>query len=393
MRSNHLEDVLGDIERQLAEIDRDEHGRKEWRSGSRYVSPNADRSLVEHVAAGGSLGRTTRTYNAPGVRGSTKGLAYSMKALAEGTASAGGYLVEPEMAYEIADLVRARSAVLQMGVTTIQVKKEFALTSVSTGATAAYVGENARIPTSEQTFAQAALLRPRNLAALVPVSNRLLRDADDNPSVELVVRRDLAEVLSLRQDLAFLGGTGTGEEPLGLRNITGTTAAPSLGANGGQPDFDTLKAVVANIRATNAPFARPGWIFNPRLLSRLETLKDSQGHYLADAGLLTFDAAGTGGSLLNYRFLTSTQIPVNLTTGSNTDTTYVIFSSDWDEVWVGENDAMEIALSSEATYTPDGGTTYISAFQNQQTLFRCSMTHDIAARRPQFLTVLTGVRP
>jgi len=39
----------------------------------------------------------------------------------------------------------------------------------------------------------ADLLKPRALAALVPVSNRLLRDADDNPSAELIVRNDLAD--------------------------------------------------------------------------------------------------------------------------------------------------------------------------------------------------------
>ncbi len=149
----------------------------------------------------------------------------------------------------------------------------------------------------------------------------------------------------------------------------------------------------ANIRATNAPFEKPGWIFHPRLIATLETLKDTTGHYLMDTGMLSFDPAGTGGSLLGYPFKTTTQIPVNLTTGSSTDTSYVLFSSDWSEVWVGENDQLEIALSSEATYTADGGATYVSAFQNQQTLFRASMTHDIAARRPQFLSVLTGVRP
>ncbi|MBA3364691.1 MAG: phage major capsid protein [Actinobacteria bacterium] len=388
----HLDEVLDRISSDLARLDNKSSGADEWRSGSRYVGPNAERSLVEHVAAGGSVGRTVKPYRPAGSR--TKGgLAFGMKALAEGTATSGGYLVEPEFAAEIAHLVRARSAVMQMGVTTIPVRKELNVTSVSTGATAAYVAENARIPVSEETFAQAAILRPRNLAALVPISNRLLRDADETPAVEDVIRRDLAEVLALRQDIAFLQGTGTGEEPLGLRNVAGTTAAPSLGANGGAPDWDTLKTTVANIRATNAPFERPGWIFNARLLSTLERLKDSTGHYLADTGLLTFDPAGNGGTLLGYSFRTTSQIPVNLTTGTSTDTTFALFCSDWGEVWVGQNDAFEIVLSGEATYTPDGGTTYISAFQNQQTLFRASTTNDIAIRRPQFLSVLTGVRP
>jgi HK97 family phage major capsid protein len=89
---------------------------------------------------------------------------------------------------------------------------------------------------------------------LAPVSLRLLRDAATNPSVEQVVRT------ALRLDLSFLQGSGTGGEPLGIKNMSGVTAGPSLGANG-RSSFDDLKAIPASLRALNAPFQRPGWIF------------------------------------------------------------------------------------------------------------------------------------
>jgi len=48
----------------------------------------------------------------------------------------------------------------------------------SEGATASWVTESALISVREPTFASAALqLRPKTLAALAPVSLRLLRDA------------------------------------------------------------------------------------------------------------------------------------------------------------------------------------------------------------------------
>jgi Phage capsid family/Phage integrase family len=80
--------------------------------------------------------------------------------------------------------------------------------SLTDGATASYVRENELIQVSEQEFAQAPLLRPKQLAALVPVSNRLLRDAAEAPDAEAVIREDLAEVLALAGDLAFLTGSG-----------------------------------------------------------------------------------------------------------------------------------------------------------------------------------------
>jgi hypothetical protein len=71
----------------------------------------------------------------------------------------------------------------------------------------------------------------------------------------------------------------------------------------------------------------------------------------------------------------------------------VLFSSDWEECWIGEKDAFSVERSTEATYTTDAGTTWISAFQAQQTLFRATHFHDIALRRPGLFVVTRGVRP
>ena len=94
----------------------------------------------------------------------------------------------------------------------------------------------------------------------------------------------------------------------------------------------------------------------------MEKLKTAEGVYLADAGLLTFDVTGGGGTLLGFRFATTTQIPTDIEVGNSTDCTDVYFSSDWQECWVGENEEFGIELSREAAYTVDG-TNWNSAFQ------------------------------
>lgn len=387
---------LDDVERLLASIDSDLKSRSDSggvRLGSRFVGEGAKPSLVEHVAKGGSYGLedASKSVRAGGRR--STGLATTMmKALAEGTGAAGGYLVPIETAEEIVRLIRARSAVMRLGPRIVPVKKELDVAGIASGATAYYISENAAIPTSEETFSLSALLRPRELAALVPISNRLLRDAALNPDVEQVIREDIAEVLALRSDLAFLRGSGAANEPLGVKGTPGLTAAPNLGANGRTPTFDDLKDVVAALRTANAPFRRPGWAFHPRTINTLDKIKDGQGRYLADAGLLTFDATGGGGSLLGFPFVTSTQIPANITTGTSTDTTEVYFSSDWVEAWVGEEQALTIDVSAEATYDSGGGV-FVSAFQNRQHVFRAVTTHDFALRRPALFSVMTGVRP
>jgi HK97 family phage major capsid protein len=321
------------------------------------------------------------------------GLAHVMvKALAEATPSAGGVLVPEDVSAEIITLVRQRVAVMGMGVRVVPVEKELMLPQVSTGSAAYYIAENARIPVSEPTFAEGPTLRPIELAALVPVSNRILRDAQTIPAFEDVIRQDMADALAGRQDLALLQGIGGGTEPLGVRNHTGLTPAPDLGANGAQPELAHFQRIVGAVRSKNAPFANPGWIFHPDVLTYLETLTDSTGRPLLDTDLLQIDASGGGGRFLGFRFRTTGRIPTNLTTGTSNDTTYAIFGSDWQEAWVGENLDLVIEASDAATYSSDGGVTHVSAWQQRQTVFRAVSAHDFALRRPEFFVVSEGIR-
>jgi len=89
-------------------------------------------------------------------------------------------------------------------------------------------------------------------------------------------------------------------------------------------------------------------------------------------------------------FFATNQLPANLTQGtaSNATDMYLVNMA---EAIVGENMTLEIDVSSEASYTTDGGTTWISAFQNAQTLFRAIMRHDVTHRRPTQVIVQTGV--
>jgi HK97 family phage major capsid protein len=387
----YLEDLLSDISTDLKRLGTTVEPYREedaTRRGSRYAGPNADASLTKHLAAGGTLTTAPRSWDAKAYGG---GLARGMKALAEGTASSGGYLVESQVSDEILTMVRSQSAVVQMRPRVLEVDKELLLTSMASGASAYYVAENAAIPPSEETFGQAPLLRPTDLAALVPISNRLLRDAADSPDVEDVIRQDLAEVLALRQDLAFLRGTGTLGEPRGVRNTPGMTPGPAIATNGTPVDFALLKGIVAAVRDAGAAMRRPGFIFHPKIVSRLDALVDGDGHFYSESdSLIRFDRGGTSGTVVGVPFVTSRQIPTNLVQGSASNGTEIYFG-DWSEAFIGENQSLTIETSGEASYTPDGGTTWISTFQNRQTLFRAVMAHDFALRRPEWFSVVTGV--
>jgi HK97 family phage major capsid protein len=426
-----FDELLRSIDGQLKEIRRpaDHDDARDRRHGSRFVGEGAADEVIDGLAVdlGAKAGDLTvsephRRQPAPipaqvpgaeGLLADTLHVAYmrrmghrpdarAVKALAEGTPSAGGYLVPVEVAQDIMTALRARTVVYALGGRRQQVRREFDMTSVSTGASAAWILENAPIPVSEQTLAEAPLLKPKALGTLVPVSNKLLKDSAALRSVEDVIRGDIVEAMALKLDEALLAGSGVNPIPLGISGQAGKTPPPPFGANGRAPTYDDLIDVTQASMGVNAPFARPGWAFHPRTLGTLRKIKTGVAgsvEYLADAGLLTFDAQGASGSLLGYPWRATTAIPATLEVGTSTDASRIYWSSDWNEAWIGEGvdeagaEEFDIEVSSEASYTPDGGATWVSAFQNNQSLFRAIGHRDIGLRRPALFTVVEGVRP
>lgn len=412
-----LQEALADLETDVDAIrKRSAHG------GSRYVGPGASDDVIAHVAAGGSVkrgGGEVRTIE-PGrasessgrgfakalidiARHQTDGMTpvWQAKALAESTDSAGGFLLTNEIAQSVLMLIRNRVAVTKMPVTHVQPRsKQYVLPGLAGGASASWLAENAAIPASAETFQIAASMIPRPLGSLVAISNRLLADAtSDNPNaasgVEDVIRADVANLLAVTMDAGLLTGSGT-IQPKGLLNVTGTTPVPAgvIATNGSQVSYTVLLQIVGALQQASMPFSSPGWIFNGRTLTSLMALTNSIGEpLLASAGLLTVDATGTTGRLLGYPFAVTNAIPNNLTQGTASNASAIIFSSDWSECFIGDWQELGIDSSSEATYTTDGGTTWVSAYQSMQTAFRATLWADMAVRRPAAFVIAAGILP
>jgi len=388
---------------------------------SRYVGPGADPEVVKDIAEGKSYriveprGGEIKVGDNRAVKGfierksfaelmqamvSTKEgmgtddqrdfLRYlSAKALAEGTPSAGGVLVPEEWMPDLLTLLRAKAVVRRAGPRFVPFNKQMNQTSMSSGGTAYYFAENTEMTTSEPTFAEVAILTPKNMGVLVPVSNFLLADA---AQAESIVREDMAEVMALREDLAFLRGTGT-LQPLGFLNMVSITEDPiydSTSGNGIEPTLPELRRMKAVFRSQNAGAIRPAWFAHPDFLTYLETLTDADGKFLADSSLLKINDDQISGTLDGVPIYTTTQNPMNLTIGTSADC-MDLFIVNMAEAIVGINMELQLDVSTEATYNVGG--TWHGAFQDNQTLFRAIMRHDITHRRPAQVVVQHGVRP
>jgi HK97 family phage major capsid protein len=299
------------------------------------------------------------------------------KALEASTASAGGVLLPEQLSQDIVELLRPMAVVRRMGPTVLQMPVgTIRIPKLVAGSAAAYIGENTNAGVTQPQFGQ-VVLSLKKLAALVPISNDLLRYS--NPGADSIVRSDLVRAMAQREDGAFIRDNGTQYTPKGLRywalagNLlaqTGTDILADITTNLGRP--------ILALKNANVPMTRPGWLFSPRTEHRLMTIQNGVGQFVYRPEMMD-------GRLWRYPYATTTQIPDNLGGGTESE----IYLVDFDDVAIGEAMSLSVDASAEASYT--SGSSTVSAFQQDQTVVRAIAEHDFVARREQAIAILTGI--
>lgn len=301
-------------------------------------------------------------------------LEYEKLAMSEGTGSAGGFLVPDEFLRDVRDMITAQAVIRKAGATIYPMATDtLNIPTVTGGATANWLGENTTITAGDLTLAQKQLVA-KKLAALVKVSVELLTDAQSNPRAEEVIRRDMAKRIALAEDLAFIEGTGASNQPTGILNTSGIGAV-TLGANGGTPTFDTIYDALYEVEKGNG--VASAWIMHPRTKNTLRKIKDTQNRYIYTVS----PSIKEPDSLVGIPVHLTTQIPITLTVGTSTDTSYILVGQ-MDEAIIGEKGAMEVDVDKSGT-----------AFETYQAWIRAIMRMDFILRTPSVFAKVTGVRP
>jgi HK97 family phage major capsid protein len=207
----------------------------------------------------------------------------------------------------------------------------------------------------------------RTLVRLITLSVELFEDAD--PSSEGVIARSFAAQMALELDRVALLGTGTAPEPRGVLNQSGVTLT-AHGANGTgittTTAYDWHLDAAGAVRAAN--FTPNAHIQAPRTSTSLSKLREATtSAYLAPpSGLLPV--------------LVTRTIPINVTTGTSTDTSYV-FTADWSQLMVGMRTDFNLRFLGER---------FIA--DNLQYAFLAYLRADVQLAQPAAFVVDTGVR-
>ncbi|UJA20188.1 phage major capsid protein [Thermoleophilia bacterium SCSIO 60948] len=323
-----------------------------------------------------SLGRAIRGM----VTGRWEGAESEQRALSVGTDSAGGFLTPEVLGASVIDRVRNKAKVLQAGARVIPMESDtHHFPRLATGVTGGWKAENAAVTKSNPAF-ERITFEAKTLAVLVELSYELFDDLSDEGVA--VIENELVQALSLEVDRASLRGSGSSNQPEGIRNQTGVTLQ-SLGANGAVPTaYAPLVEAVAALQADNVePNAS---IYSARTAKTFSGMVDTTGQPLRKPPLIE-----------GLQNLVSNQIPENLTQGSNSDTSE-IYTGKWDDLLIGVRPRVRIEV--QRTANGEGGfpvNVKASSSYGLDTMtvgLLAWIRADVQLAHPESFVVSTGVR-
>ena len=258
--------------------------------GDRAARDAAGFEIEASEAAAAKLGRQSRGITVPSD--------IMRRDLTAGTATAGGNLVETELdAANFIDLLRNASALTEAGASVLTgLSGNVNIPRQSGAATAYWVAESGSPTESQQTIDQVALT-PKTCGAFTDFSRRLI--IQSSIDVENMVRGDLAKVLALEIDRVGLYGSGSSNQPLGLKDTTGVLTE-DFAAN--TPTFAEVVALESDIASANALLGSPKYLMNAAMRGALKTAEKASN---------TAQFIFTNGEVNGYEAVISNQVASN----------------------------------------------------------------------------------
>jgi len=273
----------------------------------------------------------------------------TLKALAVGSDTAGGYLVPEEfknmIIEELPNVTVMRNVARVIPVTS----NDGYFPTVGAKPTVSYVNENSTISASDAQFNQINWLL-KKVAGLVPVSEELMADSPFN--LTQLLTRWFAEAVGEFEDEKFTNGSGTGEAK-GFRTETFTNTVAQSGTTLSYGDLVSVQKVLKQ------KYRKRGiWMTSPKGIELLAKMTDANGN-----PLLYNPAQSDITTLFGRPIYENENIPENLGTGN--DETEIYFG-DFQNYFIFNRQDYQVKMTTEGA----------GAFENDQAIIKVTTRHD-----------------
>lgn len=228
-----------------------------------------------------------------------------------------------------------------------------------TGSSSAqWVAEDGSLTESDASFDDVTL-SPKTVGAMTSYSRRTLLSA--SPSIEQIVRNDLASVVAHAIDAKAMLGDGTSNTPTGVVNVSGVG---SVTLSGGAT-WATILEFIADVQSADAMTGSLGWALNAYAAKKLRSTTKATSD--AGAGFL-MDAPG---QLAGYQAATTSALPGD--PNDSPATAGTIIFGDWSSLLIGYWSGIDLLVNPYET----------TAYAKGRVLVRAMRDCDVQVRHPE----------
>lgn len=292
--------------------------------------------------------------------------------MVEGTATDGGVAIPQNLYSEVVPLLRQTGVTRSLGITELPLPNgNLNLVKQTGAANFTWVGENKPIGNSKIPMGSIKL-SAKKLAGIIPISNELLRDS--SIVADRFVRDEMVNGIAEAEDITSLYGSGNENAPKGVS----VACADQKITVDGELTADIIYEMVGKLLSVKLNNPLLAWRIPGVLWAKLYGMQTASGNYI-------FRDEMKDGKLCGYPF----KIDNNITVGDDTNGKTQIFFGDWRHFLIGTESALQIAVSSDASFT-DGGKA-VSAFENDLTLMRAIVREDFGVRYTEAFVWADGV--
>jgi HK97 family phage major capsid protein/HK97 family phage prohead protease len=183
-----------------------------------------------------------------------------------GSATGSSLVGTTHLAGSFIDLLRKRAWVMRRARTLAGLVGNVDIPRQNATGAAYWVGEGGA-PTQGTPGVDQIVFSPKTVGAYTDITRRLMMQG--TPDAEALVRDDLLKIIALEIDRVAIYGSGSSNQPLGLKNVSGINAVDF--ATAGQPTFAELVQMETEIALDNADVDSMSYAFNAAIRGYAKT--------------------------------------------------------------------------------------------------------------------------
>lgn len=222
-----------------------------------------------------------------------------------------------------------------------------------------FIGENASAITQAEATFDAISMTPKIVGAY-SITGPLIQ-VQSTIDIESFVRQELIEQIALAVDQSIINGVGTTTTIQGIIGYSGISSV-SIGTNGGAPTYDHMIQLQGAVGASNAYTGGLAYLINWKTRARLQLIA-ALGNTMGLSVFMPSPApseAAEMGVIAGIKAAVSNQLPSNLTKGTGTNLSAMIFGN-WTDALFGDWGVVEIMVDPYSL-APTRQTRYVASY-------------------------------